>query len=114
SAGGRRAGDANLADQQVVRTDAAVVGDHHKVVDLRPQADARGLEGAAVDGGAGADLDVIADLDAAQLRHLDVASLVLAIAEAIGAEDGVSVDDDAVAEHAALVEDSLRIQGHVI
>ena len=50
----------------------AVVGDLHQVVDLGAGADARGLEGAAIDRGAGADLDVVADLDVAQLRHLDV------------------------------------------
>ena len=71
-AGAARAGDAHLADEQVVLADLAVVADLHQVVDLGAGADARRLEGAAVDGGAGADLDVVADLDVAELRHLDV------------------------------------------
>ena len=40
--------------------------DLHEVVDLGAVADARGLKGAAVDGRAGADLDVVADLDVAR------------------------------------------------
>src|SRR5262249_38395482 len=71
-AGAAGAGDAHLADEEVVPADPAVVADLHKVVDLGAGADARGLEGAAVDGRAGADLDVIADLDVAELRHLNV------------------------------------------
>ena len=92
----------------------AIVGDQHLVVDLGPGADARGLEGAAVDGGAGADFNVVADLDVIQLRHLDVTAILLTEAKAIGAEDGPGMDDDTVAQHAAVVEDGVGIQGDVI
>src|SRR5262249_16769256 len=112
--GAARAGDAHLADQEVVRADPAIVANHHQVVDLGALANARRLERAAVDRRAGTNLDIITDLDVAQLRHLDVASAVLPIATAIGTEDGMSVNDDAVAEHAAIVEDGVRIQGHVV
>ena len=88
--------------------------DLHQVVDLGALADARGLEGAAVDGGAGADLDVVADLDVAQLRHLDVPAVLEAVAEAVGADHGVGVDDDAVAEDGAVVEHGVGIQSHVV
>src|SRR5208283_6159036 len=47
----------------------------HKVVDLGALADHGVANGAAVDRGAGADLDVVLDDDAAELRHLVVAPL---------------------------------------
>src|SRR6185369_8640289 len=83
TARGAGAGDADLADEHVVRTDLAVVGDHHQVVDLGSRPDARRLKRAAVDGRAGADLHVRADLDVAQLRHLDVLALVEAVTEPV-------------------------------
>src|SRR5262249_10978119 len=82
--------------------------------DLGAGADARRPEGAAVDGRAGADLDVVAQLDAAQLRHLDVATALEAVAEAVGAEDGVGVDDDAVAEHGVVVQDGVGEEDDVV
>src|SRR5262249_56337208 len=82
-AGRRGAGDADLAGENVVLADLAVVGHLDEVVDLGAAADARGLEGAAVHGGAGADLDVVADLDVAELRHLHVLAVREAVAEAI-------------------------------
>src|SRR5205814_9569459 len=77
-----RPGDAHLADEDVVPADLAVVRDHDAVVDLRAGADPRRAEGAAVDRGAGADLDVVADLDPAELRHLDVPAVLASVAEA--------------------------------
>ena len=57
-AGRGAAGDAHLRAEHVVAADAAIVGDHDLVVDLRPLADHGGAVGAAIDGRAGADLDV--------------------------------------------------------
>ena len=100
--------------KQVVPADLAVVADLHQVVDLGPRADARRLEGAAVDRRAGADLDVVADLDVAELRHLDVPAVLQPVAEAVGPEHRVGVDDDAVAEHGAVVEHDVGIEVHVV
>ena len=55
-----------------VRADAAVVADLHVVVELDAVFDDGVLERAAVHGRVRADLDVVADHDAAELRHLDV------------------------------------------
>ena len=60
---------------------------------LVPVADPRRPESAAVDRRAGADLDVVADLDVAELRHLDVPAVLEPVAEAVGPEHGVGVDD---------------------
>ncbi len=48
-------------------SDAAVVGDHHQIVDLGSLPDGRRSVGAAIDGCIGADFDVGADFHVAQL-----------------------------------------------
>src|SRR5262249_7835762 len=108
------AADADLADEDVMFAEVTVVPDLHEVVELGPLADTRCLKSAAVDGGASTDLDIIAQDDVAHLGHLDVPSVVQAITEAIGAEDRVAVDDDAVAENAAVVEDRIRVDNDII
>src|SRR5207247_2618028 len=97
-AAGGRAGDAGLADEDVPRADAAVVADLHQVVDLRPRADPRRAEGAAVDRRAGADFNVVANLNMAELWSLDVLALDAAVAEAVGPDDAAGVNDDSVAD----------------
>ena len=91
-------GDADLAAEQVVAADLVVVADHDEVVDLRPLADPGGLEGGAVDRAVRADLDVVADLDPAGLRDLDVPAVDHAVAEPVAAEHRPGVDLDPVAE----------------
>ena len=63
---------------------------------------------------AGADLDVVADLDMAELRHLDVLAAAGAIAEAVGADHRVGVDDGPLADDRAVVEHGVGIDGHVV
>ena len=67
-----RAGDAGLRCDDDVLADDAVVADVDEVVDLRAAADAGLAECAAVDGGVGADLDVVFDDEAALLREDEV------------------------------------------
>ena len=50
-----------------------VVADLHEIVDLRALADHRVAVCAAIDGHAGADLDVVLDDDPADLRHFEMA-----------------------------------------
>ena len=92
----------------------AVVGDLHEVVKLGAVADDGRLKGAAVDGAAGADLDIVADDDVAKLRHLHVSALEEAIAEPIGAEDCVGMNDDAIAKDRAVVEDGVWIEHDIV
>ena len=64
----------DLGDDHAMAADDDVVADLHEIIDLRALADDRVAIGAAVDGRAGADLDVVLDDDAADLRHLEVAA----------------------------------------
>ena len=66
-----------------VRADAAVVRDHDEVVELDAVFDDGVADRAAVDGGVRADLDVVTDGHAADLRHLDPGALLGREAEAI-------------------------------
>ena len=68
------AGNSGLAHDNAMAADHDVVANLDEVVDLGPLADHRVADGAAVDRRAGADLDVVLDDDAADLRHLDVAA----------------------------------------
>ena len=46
--------------------------DHDQIIELAAFADHRVGQRAAVDGGAGADLDIVLHDDPAQLRHLEI------------------------------------------
>ena len=75
----------------------------HQVIDLGALADPCRHKGAAIDRRTGADLTVITNLDVAQLRHLDVLAVLKTIAEAIGAQHGVGMNDDAITENRAFI-----------
>ena len=109
-----RAGNAHLADEQIVFADLTVVPDLHQVVDFCPRANARSHEGSAVDGGAGANFDVVGHLDTAELWHLHVASFGQAIAETIGANYRIRVNDDAIADDGIVVENHVGIDCDVV
>src|SRR5664280_672368 len=74
------------------------MADLNQVVDLGALADHGVANGAAVDRGAGADLDVVLDDDAPDLRHLEVAGAAHNEAEAILADLAARMDDDPVAD----------------
>src|SRR6185436_6255343 len=96
----RRASDAALGNDDAVPADHHVVGDLHEVVDLGALADHRVRQRAAVDGRIGADLHIVTDHDAADLRHLQAPfGAAHGKAEAVLADARASVDDDTVADH---------------
>src|SRR5713101_3459920 len=111
---GAGAGNPHLTDQQIVSADFAVVADLHEIVDLRAFANDRGLERAAVDGGAGADFHVVADLHMAQLRNLVVASVVQSITESVRADHRVGRNRDAMNQDSAVVKNGMGIEGDVV
>ena len=91
------AGNARLADDDAMPADHHVVADLHEVIDLGALADHRVLERAAVDAAVGADLHVVLDDDAADLRHLEVTLAAHGEAEAVLADPHARMQDDAVA-----------------
>ena len=92
------AGDADLRAEEIVLADFDIVSQMAKVIDLGTAADDGIVHRAIVDGGAGADLDVVSDDSAAELANVMVMALFIGgEAEALTADDGVRTKDDAVA-----------------
>src|SRR5262249_33637735 len=83
-------------------TDPRVVSDLHQIVDLRALADHRISQSAAVDGRVGADLHVVLDDDAPDLRQPLGAARAGDEAEPFAADLGAAVDDDAVGDECGL------------
>ena len=91
-------GDADLRAEEIVLADFDIVSQVTKVIDLGAAADDGIVHRTVVDGGAGADLDVVSDDSAAELTDVMVmACLVSGEAEALTADDGMRTKDDAVA-----------------
>lgn len=66
---------------------------------------------AAVDRGVGADLDVVADDDAAGLRDLDPGAGALACeAETVGADDHARMQDAVLTDHAVVIDADVGVQ----
>lgn len=92
------AGDADLRAEEIILADLDIMSQMAKVIDLGAAADDGVIHRTVVDGGAGADLDVVSDDSAAQLANvMVVACLVSGEAEALTADDGMRTKDDAVA-----------------
>ena len=92
------AGDANLRAEEIVLADFDIVSQMAKVIDLGTAADDGIVHRAIVDGGAGADLDVVSDDGTAELANVMVMALFIGgEAEALTADDSVRTKDDAVA-----------------
>src|SRR3974377_461082 len=64
--------NSRLSNHQTVTSDADIVTDLNQIVDLGTFADHGIADGAAVDGGAGPNLDVVLDDDAPALRHFEL------------------------------------------
>lgn len=92
------AGDADLRAEEIVLADFDIVSEMAKVIDLGTASNDGIVHRAIVDGGAGADLDVVSDDSAAKLANVMVMALFIGgEAEALTADDGVRTKDDAVA-----------------
>ena len=91
------AGDADLRAEEVVFADFDIVSQMAEIIDLGTAADDGIVHRAIVDGGAGADLDVVSDDGTAELANVMVMTLFIGgEAEALASDDGVRTKDDTV------------------
>src|SRR5258706_2706229 len=104
------AGDSNATRNRGVRADPAVVADLDLVVDLDAVLDYGVVHGAAVDRRVRADLDIVADAYAADLRDLHPLPPFLREAEAVGADHRSRVQDGARSDPATRIDDHRWIQ----
>src|SRR5438876_4327676 len=102
-----RTRDAYLRHQQALLTNPYVVRDVHKVVDLGSVTDDSVVDAAAVDGGVGANLDIVANNAAAHVRNLLVLSVTKHVPEAITANACTRMDNR------PRTDCSARINGHI-
>ena len=75
-----------------------VVPDLHEIINFRALADHRVAQGAPVDGGIGADFDIVLDDHSADLRHFQMARLAHGEAEAVLADGRAGMDSDMVTD----------------
>src|SRR3990170_6028443 len=97
-ADGDGAGDAGLGGDDAMAADAHVVGHMDEVVEFGAAPDPSFVQRAAVDGGVGADFNVVLDDHRAALGKLLVAILHPHVAEAIAADHRAAVDAHPLAE----------------
>src|SRR6266550_7387081 len=130
AADARRSGNADARRDRRMCADDAVVADLDLIVELDVVFDYRIVDRATVDRRVGADFDVCADDDAADLRNPHPAAVFLGHAKPIGADDGTAVDrrtlandgawikngagmkDDIVPESRAFADDAVRFDDH--
>lgn len=107
------AGETGLSGDDDVIFNAAIVGDVDHVVELDAVADGGEAEGGAVDAGVGAELDVVAESESADLREFFPAAGNRSKAEAIGAENDTGVEDGAGADVHAGIDCDARVQARL-
>src|SRR2546423_6601277 len=95
-----RTSKANLGHQQAMGTNSRTVANRDQVTNLRSAPDDRAAQRRAVDRAVRADLDVVLDDHVSHLRDLVMFTFVGGKAEAITADAGAGVDDDAIANDA--------------
>ena len=84
--GGAASGNTNLGADQVMAPDAAVVGNHHLIIDLRPVSDYGRAIGPSVDCRAGPDFDIASDLYKPQLITAFVLTGNRVVAKPVGSD----------------------------
>lgn len=109
---GDTAGEPGLRGYHDVFSDQAVVADVHQIVDFRASGDAGCIQGATIDRGVGADLDVVVDFELPDLRKFFITAgrLIANVAEAIAAEHRAGVNDHSVSETHTGIDCHIRIQ----
>ena len=109
------AGETGLAADHVVGAELGGVADEDEIVDLGAAADAGLADGGAVDAGIGLDFDVVFEDGGAGLRHFVPGAVFLfGVAEAVGADDGAVLQDDAIADAAVFADDGVGMGEEIV
>jgi hypothetical protein len=107
-------GDANLAAQQVMLTDLAIVADHHQVVDFGAHANAGRAKSAPVYRAACPHLDIVFEFHPAELGNLHVSPLLRAISKAISPDDGICMNNHAIPQNAFIGNIGMGMQRDIV
>src|SRR5262245_64966022 len=93
-----RARDADMTGNDAMPPNHDVVPDLHQIINFRAFADNRVVEGPAIDAAVGADLHVVLDDHAPDLRHLEMAAGAHGEAEPILADPHAGMQDHPIAD----------------
>jgi hypothetical protein len=104
------AADPRLRRNHDAFADVAVVTDVNHVVELRTASDARATQCGAIDASVRAELNILFDHDRADLRKFLVAVIVANISKAIGSEANARVQNYAIADRDAVIQNNIRMQ----
>src|SRR5208283_1890639 len=110
----RAPGNPRLRDDDAVLTDADVVPNLDEVIYFGAPPDHGRTQGAAVHRDAGAQLDVVADDDVADLGHFPVHAVVGDVPKAVGPDDTSGMNPHAVADFRPGIEDHVWEQVDIL
>src|ERR1700733_10864527 len=103
-------GEPSLRGDDDVFSDLAVVPNVHQIVDFRASSDASCVQGSAIDCSIGADLDIIFDFQAPDLRKffIEASRLVTNIPKTVAAKHRPGVNDYALSKTHARINRDVR------
>jgi hypothetical protein len=101
---GAGTGKADLGGNYGVLADFAVVANVNEIIQLYAGGNPGVCEGAAIDGGIGADFHVIANLNNSGLREFPMPAFAEGVSKTVGTDYGAGVDFHAVAQAHTTVE----------
>src|SRR5208282_4892846 len=104
------AGNARLRCNDRVLANLNVVGNLHQIIDFHAVGNPRGFERAAIDRRIRADLHVVADLDAADLRKFPVAPFAADVPKPVAPDNRAGVHLDAIPQSRAGIERHARMK----
>src|SRR5438094_32393 len=86
----------------------------NEVIDLRAFPNDGRAQRAAIDGGIGADLDVIADDDVAKLEHFALAAFIQHVTKTVRADHRAGMNGDAMADLGLAIKNHVREQADIV
>ena len=86
----------------------------NKIIDLTALTNPSAAKARSINGGAGADFDIVVDLDNANLFNLEMPSLRELVTKAICAYRAAAVNDDAISESAAVFDGGVGMNDAVV
>jgi hypothetical protein len=107
-------GNSGLGNDDAVFTDNAVVGNLHQVINLGAPSNKCQSQGRTVYRCGCSNLNVVFDNDNADLGNFLIGLAIRGIAEAVTADNGTAVDDNAAADTTTLADGNIGMNDRVV
>ena len=109
----RAAGNRGATRHYRMSANANVVANLNLIVELHARFNHGVLNRAAIDGGVGANLDVVFNSYTADLRNLQPSISLVCKAETIGANHGAGMDNYSITHFAIVIDNAVRIKNAI-